>query len=358
MTQRVGFIGTGDPDAEGFAMAYRHASAYQRLDYEIVACADIVPENAEKFAAEHGIDEGHVYEEYDAMLDEADLDVVGITVPPAIHAPAALACIRSESVRAVHCEKPMATTWGESTEMAAAADRHNVQLTFNHQRRFGAEWQRAKELLDEGAIGELERVEAAGIDLYDWGTHTFDICNMFVDEASPEWVLGQVDYREENRVFGVHNENQGLALFGYDDGVTSLVSTGGPGEGWIDSGFVDCLHRLVGTEGEIEVNRQWGEPYPPLRMRQAGDDEWRAIEYDEPETNEVNRAIEHAMTALEAGSEPAIGASNALRATQLIFGVYESARRRGRVEFPLDIEDHPLEAMVEAGDLRPVSADD
>jgi predicted dehydrogenase len=121
---------------------------------------------------------------------------------------------------------------------------------------------------------------------------------------------------------------------------------------------VDCLHRLVGTEGEIEVNRQWGEPYPPLRMRQAGDDEWRAIEYDEPETNEVNRAIEHAMTALEADSEPAIGASNALRATQLIFGVYESARRRGRVEFPLDIEDHPLEAMVEAGDLRPVSTDD
>ena len=37
----------------------------------------------------------------------------------------------------------------------------------------------------------------------------------------------------------------------------------------------------------------------------------------------------------------------------MIFGAWESARRRGRVEFPLDIEDNPLEAMVESGELTP-----
>ena len=44
---------------------------------------------------------------------------------------------------------------------------NNVQLTFNHQRRFGKPFRRAKELLDGGAIGRLERIEAFADNLYD-----------------------------------------------------------------------------------------------------------------------------------------------------------------------------------------------
>src|SRR5690348_12035547 len=50
---RVGVIGTGKkkerPDALGYAMAYSHAAAYQKLPEacRLVACADIVRENAE-----------------------------------------------------------------------------------------------------------------------------------------------------------------------------------------------------------------------------------------------------------------------------------------------------------------------
>jgi hypothetical protein len=44
-----------------------------------------------------------------------------------------------------------------------------------------------------------------------------------------------------------------------------------------------------------------------------------------------------------------------LPATALIFGAWESVRRRGRVDVPLemDIEDNPLEDMVERGVLTP-----
>lgn len=52
---RVGFIGTGRkperPSGKGYAMAYAHADAYKLLpDCELVACADIVEENARAFA--------------------------------------------------------------------------------------------------------------------------------------------------------------------------------------------------------------------------------------------------------------------------------------------------------------------
>ena len=44
--------------------------------------------------------------------------------------------------------------------MVAVCEERGVQLTFNHQRRFGRPFNRAKELLDSGVIGELTRVEA------------------------------------------------------------------------------------------------------------------------------------------------------------------------------------------------------
>jgi predicted dehydrogenase len=71
----------------------------------------------------------------------------------------------------------------------------------------------------------------------------------------------------------------------------------------------------------------------------------------------VDRAIEDVVKALEEGREPELGAKNALQSTELIFAAWESARRRGRVTLPLDVEDNPLEAMVEAGELD-VTAED
>src|SRR5438477_6462505 len=81
---RVGIIGTGrkkeKPDVLGFAMAYRHAAGYQALrdTCTLVACADIVRENAEAFATATGIPPEGVFTDYRAMLAEANLDVVSI----------------------------------------------------------------------------------------------------------------------------------------------------------------------------------------------------------------------------------------------------------------------------------------
>jgi hypothetical protein len=64
---RVGFIGTGKrrerPGPMGYAMAYQHAEAYRKLpDCELVACADIVEENARAFAETFGIT--RIYTDY------------------------------------------------------------------------------------------------------------------------------------------------------------------------------------------------------------------------------------------------------------------------------------------------------
>lgn len=76
-----------------------------------------------------------------------------------------------------------------------------------------------------------------------------------------------------------------------------------------------------------------------------------------PSATYTERAIAEVVGALDAGRPPEISGRSALRSTELIFASWESARRRARVELPLEIEDNPLESMVESGALSPRAAE-
>lgn len=364
MTYRVAVIGAGAPEEPGrYAMAYRHAEGYERLDAcELVACADIETENAAAFARSFDIPEASVYEEYEQMLSAETPDIVSVCTPPKTHADIVVDCAESGAPEAVHCEKPMAGTWQECRDMVAACDSHGVQLTFNHQRRFAAPYTRAKSLLDDGRIGSLRRIEIGGQDLYDYGTHLFDMCGYVTDQTPVEWVLGQVDCQDPGRKYGLSQETQALAQWRYESGVDGLASTG-------DDGMVRCQLRLVGDEGAIEVGHEDG---PPLRYRMDGGD-WEQINTDrdgvwrsQPHPIDrvaervfvgpdrlfsdppyVERAIADVVYALRDGYESRLAAANALQTTEVIFACWESARRGGRVDLPLDIGDNPLETIVE-----------
>ena len=376
MTMRAAIIGTGadtdDPDRTGYAMAYRHAPGYQRLDgVELVACADIVRENAESFADSFDIRSEHVYEDYEAMLEGAEPDVVSVCVPPAIHADIVVDCAESGVPLAVHCEKPMATTWGDCRRMVETCDREGVQLTINHQRRFGAPFKRAKSLVDDGTVGNLERIEFGEVNLFDAGTHQFDLAGYFADWSPVEWVLAGADFSEENEWFGTRNESQGLTQWYTESGVRGIASTGEePGMG---AEFTGCYLRLIGSDGAVELGVADG---PALRYR-TGDGGWETVDTGEsihrPQpgklrvglgeiverspfgnkrtflpTSFVERAIEEVVGALREDREPVISGERSLYAAELPFASWESVRRRGRVSLPLEIDDNPLEELVAA----------
>src|SRR5262245_51681945 len=225
---RVAIIGCGRPrqtaGATGFGMAHWHARGYvASTGCAIVAVADIVEENARAFAGEYGVEQ--VYTDYRTMLARERLDIVSVCTWPHLHAEMVLAAAES-GVRAIHCEKPMAPTWGEARRMVATCEAYGAQLTFNHQRRFAAPYRRARELLRAGAIGPLRRLEMRCADLLDWGTHWFDMCHFYNDETPAEWVLGQVDLRNGRTVFGLALEGQGLSHIKFANGVHGLVVTG------------------------------------------------------------------------------------------------------------------------------------
>lgn len=339
---RAGIIGCGrprgTPGATGGGIAHAHVKAY--LTYpgaELAAVADIVPANAETFRAEYGAK--RAYTDFVEMLKQEKLDMVSVCVWPHLHAEMVIAAAEA-GTRAVYCEKPMALTYADAKRMVEACAANGTQLSFNHQRRFGAPFTRARNLLRDGAIGKLQRIEAVCPNLLDWGTHWFDMFFFFNDETPAEWVLGQVEAPGGPTVFGVRMERQGMSWVGFANGVTGVLfaRTLDPFEAWV---------RLIGADGMIDVGLNFD---PMLRTWVKGQSAWTPVDVPTTEWTGfgavVAASIHDALDALVQGREPETSGVRALRATELIFATYESARRGRRIALPLSLDDDPRVAVL------------
>ncbi len=352
---RAAIIGAGRPrrtkGATGFGMAYNHAKGFEAAeDCELVAVADTRRENAEAFARDHaGV---APYESYEEMLKREKPDIVSICLWTHLHAPVAFDCMAA-GVKAIHCEKPMAATFGDARRMVEAADARGVQLTFNHQMRFGQAYREAKRLLDAGEIGKPLLFEASFNDLLDSGTHSLDMIFYYNDQTPAEWVIGQIDLRSDRGSFGVRREDQSITQFRFKNGAYGLLITG---EG---ADVVGCMSRIVGTEGVIEVG--WGHPpdLKALRLRRESRAGWEEPRIEQslsgPDmlVGALTRAMLEVIDAFRTGRRSELDCHNALQATEIVFATYESSRRRARVDLPLTIDDSPFLSMLEEGVIGP-----
>lgn len=333
----LGCGGRGRAHAEGYAAA---------PNVEIVACADPVEENAARLAERCGVP--HRYADYRALLEEHRPDVVSICTWPHLHKEMVDAAVAA-GVKGIHCEKPMAPTYGESKAMHEACERAGVKMTFCHQRRFTPEFRKARELLRNGAIGDTVRLEGYCSNLYDWGTHWFDMMGFFNRDRRASWVMGQIDVRYDRKVFAVPVETSGLSHVYWDNGVWGLLVTSNDPD-------TPRLGRLVeregfvihGTEGRMDIHVASG---PTLRVRRFGQpaDEWPQLSATQDATV---LSVLDLLACLGTHREPELSSRKALQATELIFATYESSRKRGRVDLPLQIEDSPLIAGLERGSWR------
>lgn len=343
----IGIVGTGphpdESDHGGYSMGYRHAQSYESVDgCRLIACADVDAERAAAFGDVFELPSDRVFTDYEAMLDTMAPEIVSICTPPAAHVELVETCARHDAVRAIHCEKPMAPTVAESRRLVTVCDDFDTQLTINLQNRCRDAVAEIRSVIDEGVIGDLERIELGRRDLLQTGLHHVDLANYVMDDEPVEWVLGQIDYPDEHVWYtDMHVEAQGLGMWAYESGVHALCSTGAG----IDAVGAQ-MNRFIGSGGEIEYRLT--DEYR-IRTDEAG--EWRTVTVGgEPAQDS---AIETVVNGLANDEEPTISGENALAATEIVFGIWESARRRGRVEPPLEIEDNPLEALIEAGELPP-----
>ncbi|MGV3614148.1 MAG: Gfo/Idh/MocA family protein [Fimbriimonas sp.] len=333
---RVGIIGCGRPfrteGSTGFGMSRDHARGYLAAGCELAALADVSRENAEAFQADIGGET--IYADYREMLAKERPDVVSVCTWIGLHEEMVLACAEA-GVRAVHCEKPIAPSWAASKRMVEACAASGTQLSFNHQRRFDPPYVLARKMIQEGRIGELKRFEMECGNLFDWGTHWFDMMLFWNEQTPAEWVLGQVEPTGGQVVFGVRLEGQGVASLRFANGVRAVLMTGHQAE-W------GAMNRITGTEGVIEIG---ATGWDKLRVWSKGSPFWEEVETPGDGPTGTTAAVMDVVESLREGREPELSARKALMATELIFATYESARRGGRVELPLTLEDVAIVAQ-------------
>src|SRR5580700_7397544 len=86
-----------------------------------------------------------------ALLDSA-IDAVYVASPVALHAPHTIACLRAG--KHVLCEKPVAMNYSEAKAMVAAARETRRLFGVAYYRRLYPKLIRAKQLIEQGAIGQ------------------------------------------------------------------------------------------------------------------------------------------------------------------------------------------------------------
>ena len=343
---RYGIIGTGRPygteGATGFGMAHTHFDAFAPWNRtELVAIAEPRDDNAHIFRETKHVSPKH-YHDYHEMLQEEKLDLVSICTWPHLHAEMAIAAIEA-GVKVIFEEKPIAVTWDECKRMKEAADRHGAKLAFDHQRRFIKTFQAVKEHLDSGIIGELKVIEAQCGNLYDWGTHWLDLMFMYNGDVPAAWVIGQIDSREENSIFGTEMENQSIVHWKWQNGVRGIMSAG-------HEANLGAEHRLIGTDGLIEVTHDGWK----LRIKGKGDADWRYIETPQGDKWDYALAAADIIKQLdEPGYTSALSIDNAIQHTELIFAAYYSSKIRGRVDFPLPYDGNAFMDLLESRDIGP-----
>jgi predicted dehydrogenase len=349
-TYRVGIIGCG-----GIARA--HARGYAKVPAtQLVAGADPDASQQSKFKTSFpGLT---MYKDYREMLDKENLDLVSVCTWPPLHAEMVIAAAE-HSPKGIVCEKPMALNLGEVDQMLEACDLHNVKLIVGHQRRFDQRYVEAKEALKRGEIGELVAVYgSSGGDLLTCGTHTIDLLRFFADDQPIKWVMGQIQRQKWGRigfstkVYGHEAEQAAVGRFEFANGVRGLMEQGeitlGGSTPWRRHWFVT----LEGTEGRIEVDGdpERGGPPSGWRIRRSGEKEWEVHLIENP-LNAIAREIAELIRWIEEGGDHLLCGSSARADTEVLMAIYESARRRGRVNLPLKVFDNPLIAMVEAGEI-------
>ena len=192
---------------------------------------------------------------------QAEVQAVYVATPVFLHAPQTIQSL--EAGKHVLCEKPMAMNEAEARSMVQAAERSGKTFGVAYYRRCYPKVQRAKELLEAGAVGQpvlaeltchswfdgqgsrswlVDPSHAGGGPLFDIASHRIDVLNFLFGQ--PLRATGQLS----NVVHRYAVEDNSTVMIEYTGGVRGIVDVR-----WHSRVDRDEC-RIRGTDGEMELS--------------------------------------------------------------------------------------------------------
>ncbi len=199
---RWGILSTG-------TIATKFATGLQAVpDAQLLAVGSRSQTSADAFGDQFNVERR--YASYEALAQDADIDVIYIGTPHSFHKANTLLCLNHD--KAVLCEKPFAINASEAELMIQTAREKGVFLMEAMWSRYLPVMQRVRELLADGVIGDVIQLIA------DFGFHnTFDPKHRLYDLALGGGALldiGIYPVSMASMVLGTPNRIQSMAFLG------------------------------------------------------------------------------------------------------------------------------------------------
>jgi predicted dehydrogenase len=203
------------------------------------------------------------YESYEELLADPEIDAIYNPLPNHLHVPWSIKALQAG--KHVLCEKPLAMDASEAEQLFKVAEAYpelKVMEAFMY--RFHPQWQRAKELVEEGTIGPCRTIqsffsyyndnpndirnqpELGGGALMDIGCYNISL-SRFMLGLEPLWVFGTMGIDPE---MGIDRRTSGILDFGVAISTFTCATQVAPYQ----------RVNFFGTEGRLEIEIPFNAP--------------------------------------------------------------------------------------------------
>jgi predicted dehydrogenase len=334
---RIGILGSG------FIVNDCHLVSYRNAGFNPVAIASRSPENAIKVATRHGIPKTYVT--YAQLLDDSEIEVLDIAVPPNAQLALIKAACERKTVKGILAQKPLGMNYTEALEAVECCEQAGITLAVNQNMRYDQSVRAAKTLLENGTIGEpvFATIDMRGVPHFmpwqeelGWVTlrimsiHHIDCLRYWFGD--PEGIYCST--RTDPRTKFPHTDGICTYILEYASGLRCVVIddiwTGPAKEGC--PADIGIKWRIEGTNGLAIGDIGWcKDPYTSpstIRYASKGDKEFHEPRWTEswfPDAFAGTMA--QLLIALETGKEPAISGRDNLKTMALVDAAYLSAQQ-------------------------------
>jgi len=301
------------------------AKASPKVD--LVAVASRTQDRADAYALEWGIE--RAYGSYDALLRDPEIEAVYISLPNTLHCEWSIRAVQAG--KHVLCEKPLSRHVDDVEAAFDAAERAGRLLSEAFMYRHNSQTRRLKELVDDGAIGELRLIRSTfSYGLYDEG-------NIRLRTEVEGGALMDV---------GCYNVSGSRLLGGEPERAFGEAWFGPSGTDWVLAGTLrfpndvlatfDCGTALaerdeleaVGSEGSLFLDDPWHCTNPVIEVRRG--DGVERIELEREDSYRLE--LENLSDAIRGEGKLLLAREDAVGQARTLEALYESATRGAPVE--------------------------
>ncbi len=322
---------------------HAHGFRENRGRFDLVAACDVRQDRLDEFASLYP--GTRLYADAEAMLAAERPDVFCFCTQPNVRLSLVELGLKY-GAKAIAFEKPMATTLAEAKRILDLCDAAGVKTVVSHQQKYGGQFRQAKEIIDCGAIGAIERIHASSKAwLGQLGTHLIDYVMWLNGGSRIRWVVGHI--HGQGKLADSHpSPDYLIGQLAFENGVRAYLECGylspaqpliDPSKFWYDNGIT-----VYGEHGFVRATTGGG--WQAMTKYTNGETIGGRQIFDPP--NEQPLYIRDLADWLDDSSRAhSCHGATAYHGFEAAMGLCLSALERRRIDLP--IENPSSESIVE-----------